>query len=88
MSKSERMDLRLTPEQKLTIERAAAIEGTTAAGYTVAAVMQRAAEAVYRAKTLELSPESWDQFTAALDANPPVPAVILELLAKPSVLER
>ncbi|MFC4243530.1 DUF1778 domain-containing protein [Gryllotalpicola reticulitermitis] len=88
MSKSERLDLRLTAEQKATIEQAASLEGTTASGFTVTAVMERASEAIYRSKTLSLSPEAWDEFLTALDTPTPVPAPILELLSEPSVLER
>ncbi|GAA4174704.1 DUF1778 domain-containing protein [Gryllotalpicola koreensis] len=88
MRKSERLDLRLTAEQKATIEQAASLEGTTAAGFTVAAVMERASEAIYRAKSLSLSAEAWDEFVEILDSRPAVPAPILELLSTPSVLER
>lgn len=88
MSKTERLDLRLTAEQKATIEQAASLEGTTAAGFTVAAVMERASEAIYRAKSLSLSGQAWDEFVSILDSRPEVPAAILELLGRPSVLER
>jgi uncharacterized protein (DUF1778 family) len=87
MSKTERLDLRLTPEQKRVIEQAATIEGTTAAGFTVTAVMERAAEAVYRAKTLNLPSTAWDEFISILDSRPAVPEAIVDLLARPSVLE-
>lgn len=79
--------MRLTPQQKAIIERAAAIEGTTVAGFTVTAVMDRAAEAVYRARSLTLPGKAWDEFVRVLDSRPPVPAAVLDLLAKPSVLE-
>lgn len=87
MAKTERLDLRLTPEQKTTIEQAALIEGTTAAGFTVAAVMQRATEAVYRARAMVLPGAAWDEFVAILDERPAVPDEIIALLAEPSVLE-
>jgi uncharacterized protein (DUF1778 family) len=87
MAKPERLDLRLTVEQKRLIEDAAHLEGTTAAGFTVAAVMERAAEAVQRQRALVLSPEAWDEFVAALDAEPTMPPALRELLDKPSVLE-
>ena len=87
MAKTERLDLRLTPEQKATIEQAAAIEGTTAAGFTVTAVMERASEAVYRAKSLTLPGTAWDEFVRVLDTRPAVPQAVLDLLAKPSALE-
>lgn len=88
MTKSERLDLRLTAEQKSLIEQAAAIEGTTAAGFTVAAVMERAAEAVYRAKTLTLPDQAWEEFVRVLDTTDGTPAAVRRLLAEPSILER
>lgn len=88
MSKSERLDLRLTAEQKATIEQAASLEGTTAAGFTVAAVMERASQAIYRAKSLSLAGEAWDEFIAILDSRPEVPEPIVNLLGTPSVLEQ
>jgi uncharacterized protein (DUF1778 family) len=88
MSKSERLDLRLTAEQKAIIEQAASMEGTTAAGFTVTAVMERASEAIYRSRTLMLSPRAWDEFIDLLDARPAVPEAIVKLLAEPSVLEK
>lgn len=88
MAKTERLDLRLTPEQKAIIEQAASIQGTTAAGFTVTAVMQRASEAVYRAKSLTLPGAAWDEFVRILDSRPAVPQPVLDLLAQPSVLEQ
>lgn len=88
MAKSERLDLRLTAEQKATIEQAASLEGTTAAGFTVTAVMERASEAIYRAKSVTLPGAAWDEFVSALDARPPLPEAIVALLAEPSVLEK
>ena len=80
------MDLRLTAEQKDTIELAAQIEGTTASGFTVGAVMDRAMRSIERAKVVSLTTADWDAFNASLD-EPTTPPAILELLAKPSVLE-
>lgn len=87
MAKTDRLDLRLTSEQKATIERAAQIEGTTASGYAVTVVMERATETIYRSKTLTLPGQAWDEFVRALDSRPAVPQAILDLLATPSVLE-
>jgi len=87
MAKTERLDLRLTTDQKLTIEKAATIEGTTAAGFTVTAVMERASEAIYRTISLRLPASAWDEFVRVLDARPAVPQKVLDLLATPSVLE-
>lgn len=87
MAKTERLDLRLSAEQKETIEKAAILEGTTVSGFTVAAVMDRAHEALYRAGTLTLPAQAWDEFVRILDSQPPVPDQILHLLSQPSVLE-
>ena len=88
MLKTERLDVRLTPHQKSLIDQAAEIEGSTLAGFTVNAVMERAADAVRRHQSIVLSPDAWEAFTAALDENPPVPNRIERLLSEPSVLEQ
>jgi uncharacterized protein (DUF1778 family) len=87
MLKTDRLDLRLTAEQKATIEQAALIEGATVSGYAVTAVMERATETIYRARALALPGPSWDEFVAVLETHPEAPAVISRLLSTPSVLE-
>lgn len=81
MAKTARLDLRLTPEQKALIEQAAAIEGTTAAGFSVTTLTDRAAETVYRARIAILPAAAWDEFVRVLDDQPPLPATTRALLA-------
>lgn len=87
-TKTERLDLRLTADQKSAIERAAQIEGTTVAGFTVAAIMEHASDAIYRAQTITLPGPAWDEFVQILDSRPPIPPTIAALLSTPSVLEQ
>jgi uncharacterized protein (DUF1778 family) len=87
MTKTDRLDLRLTAQQKATIEQAALIEGASVSGYAITAVMECATETIYRARALALPGPAWDEFVAALDARPEVPAAISRLLSTPSVLE-
>lgn len=66
--KTARLDLRLAPRQKALVEQAAALSGSTVAGYAVAQLVEAAATTVARSRTLVLDPDAWDDFLAALDA--------------------
>lgn len=66
--KTARLDLRLTEPQKQLIEQAAAISGSTLAGFAVSQLMDAAAQVVTRARSLTLDAEDWDMFVAALES--------------------
>ncbi len=66
--KTARLDLRLAPGQKALVEQAAALNGSTVAGYAVAQLVEAASAAVARSRTLVLDPGAWEDFLAALDA--------------------
>ena len=83
MGKTARLDLRLTPEQKTLIEQAAAIEGTTAAGFAVTTLTERAAETVYRAQIVILPAAAWEEFVRAVDEQPELPAATRLRLSDP-----
>lgn len=70
--KPERLEARLTREQKRTIERAAKISGTTVTGFVVASAQAAAAETIRNFQALSLQGEASKAFVKAL-LNPPAP---------------
>lgn len=66
--KTARLDLRLSPEHKHLLEQAAALTGSTVAGYAVAHLVEAATTTVARSRALTLDAQSWEMFVAALDA--------------------
>ena len=67
-TKTARLDLRLTVEQRDLLERAASLAGSSVASYSIAALMDTAVDDVARARRISLSAVDWAEFTAALDA--------------------
>lgn len=73
MAKTDRLDLRLTREQKALVERGAALAGSTVSGFAIGATLEASRRAISEAATLMLDEDSWRAFTSALD-QPPDPA--------------
>jgi len=70
--KKQRIDLRLTDEDKNLIEEAAAMTNQTITQFMVNSASERAAEVIEQHRRLILNEESWDRVMDALD-NPPEP---------------
>lgn len=70
--KKQRIDLRLTDDDKSTIEEAAAMTNQTITQFMVASASERAAEIIEQHRRLILNEESWNRVMDAID-NPPVP---------------
>ena len=62
----ERLDLKLSQQDKELFTRAAALEGTSVAAFMRAAAKERAYEAIERETRLRLSSRDFDDFTEAL----------------------
>lgn len=67
MAASERLDLKLSKQDKELFTRAAALEGTSVAAFLRAAAKERAYEAIERETRLTLSTRDFAAFTAALE---------------------
>lgn len=67
MAASERLDLKLSKQDKELFTRAAALEGTSVAAFLRAAAKERAYEAIERETRLTLSTRDFDSFSAALE---------------------
>lgn len=79
--KKQRIDLRLTDEDKSMIEEAAAMSNQTITQFMVNSASERAAEVIEQHRRLILNEGSWDRIMDALD-NPPEPNDRLKRAAK------
>lgn len=69
--RSERVEARVTSEQKALLERAAALEGRSMADFIITSAHQAAASTITRHELLQLSPRDQGAFVEAL-LNPPI----------------
>ncbi|MEC5344392.1 DUF1778 domain-containing protein [Brenneria populi] len=79
--KKQRIDLRLTDDDKSMIEEAAAISNLTMTQFMVNSASQRAAEIIQQHRRLLLNEESWSLVMEAI-ANPQAPNDKLKQAAK------
>ena len=70
LPKDSRIDLRLTQEQKATIEKAAAMNGVSVSAYTLLHLLPLAQQDIEERERLTLSNRDRDTFLSAV-ANPP-----------------
>lgn len=69
-ARSEKLDLRLTPEAKRRIFAAAEAQHRSVSDFVLQSALERADEALADRQRFSLSPENWKKFLAALDAPP------------------
>lgn len=70
--KADRLEARLTPEQKRLIARAAALRGTSVTEFVLASAQEAATEAIKDFEVLSLHGDARDVFVNAV-LNPPAP---------------
>jgi uncharacterized protein (DUF1778 family) len=70
--KQERLEARVTPEQKRMIERAAEIRGTTVTNFVILSAQKAATETIREFDVLSLRDKAREVFVRAL-LNPPPP---------------
>ena len=70
--KQERLEARMTRVQKLMIERAARIRGTSVTNFVLVSAQEAAAEAIRDFEVLSLRDKARETFVGAL-LNPPAP---------------
>ena len=70
--KPERIEVRVTRDQKLLIERAARLRGTSLTDFVIASMQQAATATIHDYQTLALHDEASEVFAKAL-LNPPSP---------------
>lgn len=65
--RDERIDLRISADQKTLLARAASYAGVSLSSFLVSAAADRARELVAERETLTLTPRDWSKFLGALD---------------------
>ena len=84
-TKTERLELRLTSDQKQNIEQAAAISGRSVTDFSVPLLIEEAQEVIRHERQLRMSANAWDAFNAILDEPAKPVAGLADLLRRPSV---
>lgn len=86
-TRSEKLDLRLTPEAKRVLNAAAQASRRSVSEFVLESALDRAQEALPDRRHFGLDADRWEAFLAALDAPPrPLPR-LRRLLAEPSLFE-
>jgi len=65
--RDERIDLRISPDLKTLLSRAASYCGMSLSSFLVSIAIDRAKEVVAELETLTLTPRDWEAFLEALD---------------------
>lgn len=80
-TRSEKLDLRLTPDAKAALQAAATASNRSVSEFVLESALARADEALADRHRFGLNTDDWKKFLAALDA-PPRPLPRLERLLK------
>jgi uncharacterized protein (DUF1778 family) len=86
-TRSEKLDLRLTPEAKRTLNIAASAAGRSVSEFVLESALARAEETLADRQHFGLDADQWAAFMAALDAPPRDNPRLRRLLREPSVFE-
>lgn len=86
-TKSDRIELRLTREQKAEIEQAAAISGRSVTDFSVPLLVKEAEQIIRVERELHMSKKSWGAFNEILDRPAKSVSGLADLLKRPSVFE-
>jgi uncharacterized protein (DUF1778 family) len=87
-TRSEKLDLRLTPEAKRKLNEAAAASRRSLSEFVLESALARADETLPDRTKFLLGEKQWKVFLAALDAPPKARPRLARLLKEPGVLER
>ena len=82
-----KVQLRMRPLQKDVIARAAELKQTTMTNFMVEHAFNAAQQILADQTHFYLSPEKWDEFTAALDAPPSELPELRKLLTEPGIFD-
>lgn len=87
-TRSEKLDLRLSPAAKQKLYRAAAAAQRSVSDFVLESALARADETLTDRQQFELDSEQWTAFMMALDAPPRHHTRMERLLNEPSIFER
>lgn len=80
-ARSERLNMRLSPDALATIREAAAAQQQDVSAFVLGAAMEHAREVLLRDRVLQLTPRELDHVDSALDAEPRVVPELAALIA-------
>ena len=87
VTRSEKLDLRLTPDHKSLLQTAALASNRSVSEFVLESALARARETLPDRRHFGLGAERWDSFVRALDAPArPLPR-LARLLAEPGVFD-
>jgi uncharacterized protein (DUF1778 family) len=87
-ARTEKLDLRLTPQAKRRVMAAAEAENRSVSDFVLKSTLDRADESLGDKRVWKLSGKKWAEFQALLDAPPRDVPALRKLLAEPSAVER
>jgi len=87
-TRSERVDLRMTPSAKRTLQQAAALTHKTLTEFLLDSGLNSAFDTLADRRALRLDDASWKAFMSALDAPPKNNPRLRKLLARKPAWER
>jgi uncharacterized protein (DUF1778 family) len=82
INKSERLEVRVSPEEKETLETAAAISGLSISAYLRSRLLEQAQAEILAQQNLVLSRQDWALFSDSLDNPPPANAALQQALTE------
>jgi uncharacterized protein (DUF1778 family) len=86
-TRTQKLDLRLTPEAKMALNAAAAAANRSLSEFVLESALARAEETLADRRHFGLDAQQWTAFMEALDAEPrPLPRV-QRLLSEPSIFD-
>jgi uncharacterized protein (DUF1778 family) len=85
--RTEKLDLRLTPSAKRTLQMAAQHSRRSVSDFVTESALARADETLPDRQRFGLDAERWEAFLTALDAPQPPAPRLAKLLREPSVFE-
>ncbi|MFT4030117.1 MAG: DUF1778 domain-containing protein [Protaetiibacter sp.] len=83
--KNDRIEIRLTADQKRTIERAATISGRSVTDFSITLLLEEASEVIRQDRELRVSVRAWETFNEILDRPAKPIAELADLFRRPSV---
>jgi uncharacterized protein (DUF1778 family) len=86
-NRTEKLDLRLTPAAKQTLQAAATAERKSVSEFVLDTALSEAEERLADRRVFMLDGKKWDDFVAALDAPPRHHARLERLFREPSVFD-
>jgi uncharacterized protein (DUF1778 family) len=86
-TRSEKLDLRLTPDAKRTLNIAASAAGRSVSEFVLESALSRAEETLADRQHFGLDAEKWEAFMAALEAPPREIPQLERLMREKSIFE-